>query len=68
MCSSHAAQHQVLHTHNFGTDSLLWFYFSGGLNLQVPTRLYLQLQLLLLLLLLYVAELGVRSSITFSRA
>ncbi len=28
-------QHQIEHTHNYGTDSLLCFYFSGGLNMQV---------------------------------
>ncbi len=28
-------QHQIEHTHNYGTNSLMCFYFSGGLNMQV---------------------------------
>lgn len=33
-------QHQIEHTHNYGTNSLLCFYFSGGLNLQVEHHLF----------------------------
>jgi delta11-fatty-acid desaturase len=33
-------RHQIAHTHNFGTDSLVTFWFSGGLNLQVEHHLF----------------------------
>jgi fatty acid desaturase len=33
-------KHQVLHTHNFGVNSLFCFYISGGLNLQIEHHLF----------------------------
>jgi len=33
-------QHQVEHTHNYGTSSLLCFYLSGGLNIQIEHHLF----------------------------
>jgi len=32
--------HQIEHTHNYGTQSALCFYLSGGLNLQVEHHLF----------------------------
>jgi len=33
-------KHQILHTHNYGVNSLLCFYMSGGLNLQIEHHLF----------------------------
>jgi len=33
-------QHQIEHTHNYGTSSAMCFYFSGGLNMQVEHHLF----------------------------
>jgi fatty acid desaturase len=33
-------EHQISQTHNFGVDSLLCYYLSGGLNLQVEHHLF----------------------------